>query len=51
MKGRNTELLTALIRSGLEYAAYDARGLDYVKRSHAGALLGVTVSRPDLGSA
>lgn len=45
-KGRNTELLGTLIRSGLEYATYDARGLDYVKRSHAGAPLGGTVSRP-----
>lgn len=44
-KGRDTELLTTLIRSGLEYATYDARGLDYVKRSHAGAPLGGTVSR------
>lgn len=45
-KGRNTELPMTLIRSGLEYAAYDARGLDYVKRSHAGAPLGGTASRP-----
>lgn len=43
--------LMTLIRSGREYATYDARGLDYVKHSHAGALLRGTVSRPDLGSA
>lgn len=40
-----------LIRSGLAYATSDARGLAYVKRSHAGALLGGTFSRSDLGSA
>lgn len=45
-KGRNTDLRRTLIRSGLEYATYDARGLDYVKRSHAGTPLGGAVSRP-----